>query len=602
MATGATIGALRVVLGADTVAFEDGLKRAQSRMADVGATIAKTAAAMGVAVAAAATALGFAIKGAVDEADKLGKLAQSVGVPVDELSRLKHAADLSGVGIEELGKSVGRLSKAMSEVAGGGTGPAAEAFRALGITVTNTDGTLRSSTEVMTDIAARFGKIEDGAGKTALAMAIFGRAGADMIPLLNQGADALRSMMNEADQLGIVITDRTAKAAEAFNDNLTRLGKVKDGIILKITEHLLPGLESMSNSLVDVAKNTNFAASVGDTLSSWLVSSAALVIRLSSLYERFTANLLVLRNVISLVASGELIAAMDAFRAGADATRVAFEGVNAQVAALYERFTTVPIGQSMWGGASTEDAAKKLAAPAIQSAQKISEAQKLASREMEKLAQQAQRAFEQSLTPAQQLQFEIQKLHNLAELGAITWETYYTRVQQIAERAGATWVQAGGSIAGSFATIADSMSKENTKMAMAAKAFAIVAAVMSAYEGASKALTLPFPANLAAAAAVLAKGFAFVAAIKSQQIPHFAEGGSFRVGGRGGRDSQFVPIMATPGEHVDIRKPGDSGDNDRRTVNVTLNGEKFGQKQVREFIGMINEAVRDGARLRVVPA
>lgn len=597
MATGATIGALRVVLGADTAAFEDGLKGAQSRMADFGATIAKSAAAMGVAVAAAATALGFAIKGAIDEADKLGKMAQSVGIPVEELSRLKHAADLSDVSLETLGKSVGRLSKAMSEIAGGGTGPAADAFRALGIQVQNTDGTLRASSEVITDIAARFGRMQDGAGKTALAMAIFGKAGADMIPLLNEGADGLRKMMNEADELGIVISGKTSSAAQEFNDNLTRLGKTKDAIILAIAGPMLSSLTALSAHFVQVAKDAKLFQTVGEGMTAFMPTVIEMALKLGLGFARLGAEIAAVVQAIQLFTAGEFSKGLAVFRAAGEETVAAFDRLKGTIESTVNALVTAPekVNAADPGGA-------KLAAPVVESSKKIAEATKLANREMEKLAQEAQRAFEQSLTPAQQLQFEIQKLHNLAELGAITWETYHTRVQQIAERAGATWVQAGGSIAGSFATIADSMGKENTKMAMAAKAFAIVAAVMSAYEGASKALTLPFPANLAAAAAVLAKGFAFVAAIKSQNIPHFAEGGSFRVGGRGGRDSQFVPIMATPGEHVDIRKPGDAGDNDRRSINVTLNGDRFGQKQVREFIGMINEAVRDGARLRVVPA
>lgn len=609
MATGATIGALRVVLGADTAAFEDGLKGAQSKMASFGASIGKSAAVIGVAVAGAAAALGVAVKGAIDEADKLGKMAQSIGVPVEELSRLKHAADLSGVGIEELGKSVGKLSKAMSEVAGGGTGPAADAFRALGISVTDTDGKLRSSTEVMTDIAARFGKMEDGAGKTALAMAIFGKSGASMIPMLNQGAVALREMMNEADALGIVISERTAKAAEAFNDNLTRLGKVKDGIIIKITEHLLPGLEALSTGLVNVAKNTNFAATVGDTLSSWMVGSAALTMRLSSLYERFTANLLVLRNVIGLVASGELTAAMDAFRAGAEATNLAFVHVNAEVKALYEKFTTVPIGQSMWGGQSPEDAGAKLAAPALIATKKIEDARRDQQRTLGQIFDEEARWIESVRTPAEALLVKQKEIQDAFDRGMMSAETYARNMEKASERAQMTWGQMGSSVTGSMATVANVFGKENKSMAMAGKAFAISQAIINAYLASSKAFaTLPPPASYVAAGAALATGLATVANIKSQQIPNFAEGGSIRIGGRGGRDSQFVPFMASPGEQVDVWKPGDGGGDPRsggtRTIIVegVDAGKFYSGKAIRELIGKFNEAVRDGARLRVVPA
>jgi hypothetical protein len=98
-------------------------------------------------------ALGVAVKSAIDDADKLGKMAQKVGLPVEELSKLKHAADLSGVSLESLGTSMGKLNKNMIEVAGGAKGPAVQAFKALGISVTNTDGTMKSSSVVLSEIA-----------------------------------------------------------------------------------------------------------------------------------------------------------------------------------------------------------------------------------------------------------------------------------------------------------------------------------------------------------------------------------------------------------------------------------------------------------------
>jgi hypothetical protein len=271
MAGNAIIGALRVILGADTAAFEDGLKNASKKMDSFGAGMAKAGAALGVAVAAAATAMAVAIKGAVNEADELGKMAQKVGVPVEELSALKHAADLSGVSLEALGTGLGKLSKAMVEAAANPTSAAADAFRALGVSVTNADGTLKTSAQGLSDIAGKFEGLKDGAGKTAVSMAIFGKAGKDLIPLLNSGKDGLQEMKDEAAKLGIVIDNQTAKSAEAFNDNLTRLGKVKDAIILKITAGMLPALEDMSKAMVRAAKDSEGLKTVGESIGSMFV-------------------------------------------------------------------------------------------------------------------------------------------------------------------------------------------------------------------------------------------------------------------------------------------------------------------------------------------
>src|SRR5688572_13251607 len=117
MAGDTVIGALRVVLGADTATFEDGLKGADARLHAFAAGAAKAGAAIGVALVAAGTAIAVGVKRTIDEADNLGKMAQKIGVPVAELSKLKHAADLSDVSMQTLSTSLGKLSKNMVEAA-----------------------------------------------------------------------------------------------------------------------------------------------------------------------------------------------------------------------------------------------------------------------------------------------------------------------------------------------------------------------------------------------------------------------------------------------------------------------------------------------------
>ncbi|HMR51183.1 MAG TPA: phage tail tape measure protein [Amaricoccus sp.] len=248
----AVVGALRVNLGLDTAAFQEGLKGAKSRLAKFG-SIAKTGAlAVAAAAAASAGALAVSMRGAVNAADDMSKAALKIGIPTEELSRLKYAADLSGVSFAQLQTGVGRLSQNMSDAAKG-VGEGAEAFEALGISVTDADGNLRSSSDVMRDIADRFAAMPEGAEKTALAMDLMGRAGKDMIPLLNGGSDALGKLMAEADTFGQVFTDEMGKNAEAFNDNLSRLGGAFGAISADLAERLLPYLVQFTDWLVQNA-------------------------------------------------------------------------------------------------------------------------------------------------------------------------------------------------------------------------------------------------------------------------------------------------------------------------------------------------------------
>ena len=379
MAGNAVIGALRVVLGADTAALEKGLKGAQSSLANFASSAKVAGAAIAGAMTAAVAGLGFAIKGAIDEADKMGKMAQSFGVPVEELSRLKHAADLSDVSIESLGTAMGRLSRNMSDVAAGATSEAANAFAALGVSVTNSEGGLRSSSEVMADVAEKFAGMQDGAQKTAFAIQLFGRSGADLIPMLNAGKTGLQEMAAEADALGIVIDTKTAKAAEAFNDNLTRLGKIKDGIVLKVTAEMVPALQHLSQMLVDASKNSGLMAQAASGIVTFLKGAASAALTTGLIFQRLGAETAALWRVLSAPDWEGMKAAWSAFQTAGEETRTRFEGLKDLIGRFWEDAAAT-------AEANAESTGGRLAAPARVAADKATQATKKLKDETEKSA------------------------------------------------------------------------------------------------------------------------------------------------------------------------------------------------------------------------
>lgn len=197
------------------------------------------------------------VKGAIDSADEMGKMAQKVGVTVESLSALTYAGSLADVSNEQLSVGLKQLSKNMLAAAAGSKEQAA-AFKALGVETRNADGTLRGTDDVFSDVAERFSELDDGALKTAISMKIFGRSGGDLIPLLNAGKEGLREMKDEAARLGLIISTETAKEAEAFNDNLTRLQANLKGVGLDIAGYVLPSLVAFTNELNKAAQSSGW--------------------------------------------------------------------------------------------------------------------------------------------------------------------------------------------------------------------------------------------------------------------------------------------------------------------------------------------------------
>lgn len=659
MAGGAVIGALRVVLGADTAALDKGLKNAESSVAKFSRSIGVAGAAIAASMTVALGGATAAIKKTFDEADKLGKLGQSIGVPVEELSKLAHAADLSGISTEEFGKRVVKLSKNMSEIAGGATNTASEAFKNMGIQVRDATGQMRPTSDVLSDIASKFEGYADGANKTALATAIFGKAGAAMIPLLNAGAAGLAEAKKEAEDLGLVIDSKTAKSAEAFNDNLTRLHRVATGLWVQVASQLAPELEKLSTILVNNAKSGNLAKAAAEGIAGSLTGVLQVGMLVSTMWSRLGAEWIAFKAVFTAKGDKGISGAWDAYiEAGKETQR--------QIAAVKAQFEDDPLGKTTDAlanlGKAQGEANKNLRdAPALANGAKNALQSYIDSQLKAIAGQRAELAAVDEATGAKQRLkivsegLQIASANNITVTDALRLKLNETALaaenmalklmganlvqqakephvlyreelennrlaleafgataaqigavqQKTAERYGATWNQVLPNAIGGFQQLASEFGKSNTKIAKAAQALGIFEATINTYTGFTKALaSAPPPLNYVAAAGVLAAGMAKVAAIKSQSVGGFKTGGSFTVPGSGGPDSRRVAMDLTPGEQVDIWRPGEAGNDPRgrgnvQEVTVQMQGEVFTRDMLGKLFDRMNDMISDGYRLKV---
>jgi lambda family phage tail tape measure protein len=181
-------------------------------------------------------------KGALDAGDKLYDMAQKTGVSVESLARFKKAAATSGTDIDAVAKSLGKLSRGMVEAATTGKGKAAEALKYLGISATDASGKIKKADQVTLEIANRFKGMADGPIKTAKAMDLFGKAGADMIPMLNMGSDAI-------EKLSVKMTTAFAQKADAYSDKLAMLSGKVGALGADLLIALLPALDAVTDAV-----------------------------------------------------------------------------------------------------------------------------------------------------------------------------------------------------------------------------------------------------------------------------------------------------------------------------------------------------------------
>jgi lambda family phage tail tape measure protein len=172
----------------------------------------------------------------------MNDLSQRTGVSVEALAKFRKAASTSGTDIDAVAKSLTRLSRGMFEAATTGKGKAADALNALGISAKDAAGNVKSADAVTLEIANRFKSMPDGVNKTALAMALFGKSGADMIPMLNMGGAAI-------DSLSVKMTKAFAERADEYSDKLAILSGKVGALGADLAIALLPALNAVTDAL-----------------------------------------------------------------------------------------------------------------------------------------------------------------------------------------------------------------------------------------------------------------------------------------------------------------------------------------------------------------
>ena len=189
------------------------------------------------------------VKSAIDSADSFGKLSDQTGIAANSLQAYVNAGKLAGIGQETIDKGLRRLAQSMRE-ADQGVATYSDSFNALGLSVRDSEGNLKSSETVLGEIADRFADLPDGATKAAISMEIFGRSGASLINLLNGGSAAL-------EEFNYAVSDEFAQNAEFFNDQIAVLAIRFDGFRKQLADALLPVLNNLIGVFSDLFSSQN---------------------------------------------------------------------------------------------------------------------------------------------------------------------------------------------------------------------------------------------------------------------------------------------------------------------------------------------------------
>lgn len=229
------------VLKADLLseAIKTGIKAVASGIREIGQALADT------------------VKDSAAYADNILTLSTNTGIAAETLQEYQYMAELTDTSLETITGSMAKLIRNMQN-AKNGTGNAAAAFAAMGVSVTDANGELRDNEEVFTEVIDKLGKMSNETQRDAYAMDIFGKSAQDLNSLIAVGKDGIAAFAKEAHDMGYVLDEETLSSLGAVDDALVRLDNFMTMIKNTIGAALAPAVTELADELQAWARSVDW--------------------------------------------------------------------------------------------------------------------------------------------------------------------------------------------------------------------------------------------------------------------------------------------------------------------------------------------------------
>ncbi|HTE42407.1 MAG TPA: hypothetical protein VK629_16410 [Steroidobacteraceae bacterium] len=294
-----------VDIAARTASFEAGMTRVEGKLDGFQRSVvtgARSLAALGAGFASGAGIISF-IGSVVRAADEIGDAAERAGVLASELSRMKYVAEQSDVSFESLSIGIKKMQDNISNAARG-MKPSVEALAAINIEAGKLKGI--GLQEQLGLIADRFKRVTDAEDRTRIAMDLFGKSGADLIPMLMRGRAGINDFAAEADRLGITLDDRATAAIDRNAKAWDRFWRSVKGGSANLVGDMVADIFGLSTEMEDLKvklealEAARERARTGHTGAGWLKTS---IEEYDQLIAKVQEEIRLLQSKASIIAS-----------------------------------------------------------------------------------------------------------------------------------------------------------------------------------------------------------------------------------------------------------------------------------------------------------
>lgn len=214
----------------------------------------KTAAKWGAAIVSGAAIAATAVTGlatnAAGTADEIDKMSQKIGISTEAYQEWSYVMGQNGMDVEKLSTGMKTLVSQMDSAASG-TASAQENFEKLGVSIYDSSGKLKDQETILNETMHALADMENGTEKARLATELFGKAGIEMMPMLNQGSGAMDELTQRAHDLGLVMSEDAVSAGVTLGDTIDDIKQSFSMIGTNLGSAIIPVIQQFADLIVD---------------------------------------------------------------------------------------------------------------------------------------------------------------------------------------------------------------------------------------------------------------------------------------------------------------------------------------------------------------
>jgi hypothetical protein len=202
--------------------------------------------------------------------DATRNLSTRLGMTYGEFAGIAYAADLADVSMESVGNAAQKAEIAFAK-ASNGSKVATAAFGSLGLSVNDLAG--MNPAQRFQAIAAALQNVPDSAERARLAVSLFGKSGAQLLPMFEGGAAGIAEAAAEAERFGLTLNAQQTTAVDNMGDSFQKAGQAVAGVTQQVVAYLAPALEAITTTFTDLIGGIG-GANIGQFIGEGIIAGA----------------------------------------------------------------------------------------------------------------------------------------------------------------------------------------------------------------------------------------------------------------------------------------------------------------------------------------